>query len=298
MNPLDIIGAMMGSGMSRSGGNRMGDILGQMMGGGAQGSMPGGPRGSMPNTMPGAGGGSGTLGDLLGSLIGGGSSAAPTRTGMQTGGQGAPTGDLLKNLAGAIFGGSAGHGSQAAGAGSMAIFGALAAQALAMAKKMMSGQAEPGAGIPNIQPGTRMPNLEIDDADAVLAGIRPPQTPHETQQVMDVATLTLKAMISAAKADGHIDKAESERLMGKLKEGGVTEAEQAFLLEEMQKPVDLDDLVRGVPNQQVAAQIYTASLMAIDVDTDVERRYMQDLASKLGLNQHVVAYLHQAVGVA
>jgi uncharacterized membrane protein YebE (DUF533 family) len=36
--------------------------------------------------------------------------------------------------------------------------------------------------------------------------------------------------------------------------------------------------------------------MAINVDTDAEKRYMQELASKLGLSRQVMAYLHQAVG--
>lgn len=282
MNPIDIIGAMMGSGMSRSGGNRMGDILGQMMGGGAPGGMPQGMPGGMQGGMPG-GGIPDIFGKMLGGMFGGGGQPGPA-------GAGGFVGDMLKNVAGAIFGGAGGQGNQAAGAGSMAIFGALAAQALEMAKTMMSGgQPEPGAGRPNVQ---------MDDATAVIAGMRPPQTPLEQQQVMDIATLTLKAMINAAKADGQIDKIETERLLGKLKEGGVTDAEQSFVLAEMQKPVDIDGIVRAVPNQQVAAQIYTASLMAIDVDTDAERRYLQDLSSKLGLNPHVVAYLHQAVGVA
>jgi len=105
-------------------------------------------------------------------------------------------------------------------------------------------------------------------------------------------------MINAAKADGRIDEKEMERLVGKLREDGITDEEQRFVMEEMRKPVDTDALVRAVPNEQVAAQIYTASLMAINVDTDAERRYMQELASKLGLNRQVVSYLQHAVGVA
>ena len=62
--------------------------------------------------------------------------------------------------------------------------------------------------------------------------------------------------------------------------------------------MDTDAIVQAVPNEQVAAQIYTASLMAINVDTDAEKRYMQELASKLGLNRQVMAYLHQAIGMA
>jgi len=297
MNPFDIIGAMMGSGMSRSGGNRMGDILGQMMGGGAPGGMgggmPGGVPGGMPQGMPGGmqggmpgGGIPDIFGKVLGGMLGGG--GQPGAPGP--GGAGGFAGDMLKNIAGAIFGGAGGQGNQAAGAGSMAIFGTLAAQALAMAQKMMTGG--------QLDAGADRPNFQMDDATAVIAGMRPPQTPLEQRQVMDIASLTLKAMINAAKADGQIDKTETERLLGKLKEGGVTDAEQKFVLEEMQKPLDLEGIVRAVPNQQVAAQIYTASLMAIDVDTDAERRYLQDLSAKLGLNQHVVAYLHQAVGLA
>jgi uncharacterized membrane protein YebE (DUF533 family) len=38
--------------------------------------------------------------------------------------------------------------------------------------------------------------------------------------------------------------------------------------------------------------------MAIEIDTDAERRYLQDLAGMLGMDKPVVAYLHQAVGVA
>jgi hypothetical protein len=86
-------------------------------------------------------------------------------------------------------------------------------------------------------------------------------------------------------------------MLGKMQEDGVTEDERQCVLAEMQKPMETDAIARAVPNQQVAAQIYTASLMAIQVDTDAERRYLQELAGKLGVNGHAVAYFHQAVGV-
>lgn len=116
--------------------------------------------------------------------------------------------------------------------------------------------------------------------------------------MQDIATLTLKAMINAAKADGRIDAEESRRIVGKLKEDGITDEEERFIVSEMQKPLDTDGIVRAVPNQQVGAQIYAASLLAIEVDTDAERRYMQDLASKLDLNSNVVRYIQTSVGMA
>ena len=66
----------------------------------------------------------------------------------------------------------------------------------------------------------------------------------------------------------------------------------------MQAPLDLDGLVAEVKTPAIAAQVYAASLLAIEVDTDEERHYLQVFASRLGLNGQQVANLHQAVGVA
>ncbi len=66
----------------------------------------------------------------------------------------------------------------------------------------------------------------------------------------------------------------------------------------MQKPIDLDALTRPVPNQQVAAQLYAASLMTIAVDSDAERHYLADLAAQLKLDPAAVTYMHQAVGLS
>ena len=201
---------------------------------------------------------------------------------------GFPT-EILKQVAGAVLGGSGSGGNAGAGLGSMAVFGTLAAQALEMAKGMFAGgQAQAGG----------LPNLKMDDQTAILTGMRPPASPQEQQQLMDAAMLTLRAMISAAKADGQVDAQERERLLGKLNEGGISPEEQRFVAEEMARPIDLDALTRGVTNPQVAAQIYTASLMAITVDSDAERLYLTDLATKLKLDPQVVAYLHKAVGLS
>jgi uncharacterized membrane protein YebE (DUF533 family) len=224
---------------------------------------------------------------MMGAGQGGGQGGAPGMGGMPGMGGGFPT-EILKQVAGAVLGGGAPGGNAAAGAGSMAIFGTLAAQALEMAKSMMGGG----------QPPAGMPNVRMDDQTAVIAGMRAPQTPQEQQQVVDVATLTLKAMLNAAKADGQIDEQEKERLLGKLREGGITAEEQRFINNEIQRPIDIDALVRAVPNQQVGAQIYAASLMAIDVDTDAERRYLGDLAAKLRLDPNAVAFLHKSMGIA
>ena len=273
MNSLDILGSLINGQMGASAG-RLDRTIGN------QGS-------NAPGGMPGAGSGSlfDMLGKVAGSMLGGGASAhAP---GAGSGGS-FSTADILTTLGKSVFGGSGSSGMGSAGAGVNSVIGVLAAQALAMAKRMMAGEQTPG------EPQA----IDFNDANAVMAGLRKPANADEERQVLDVATLTVRAMINAAKADGRIDEKEMERLVGKLREDGITDEEQRFVMEEMRKPVDTDALVRAVPDEQVAAQIYTASLMAINVDTDAERRYMQELASKLGLNRQVVSYLQHAVGVA
>jgi uncharacterized membrane protein YebE (DUF533 family) len=298
MNPFDILGSLMNGRMGpsagrleRTFGNQGFGGPGGMFGGGPMpgGMPPGGPggmRGGGPGGMFGGGsvpgGGSGAIFEMLGklaqSMFGGGAPGS--------GGGGFSPFDILSGIGKSVFGGgSGGGGPTSAGWGANTVLGAIAAKALEMAKSAMSG-------------GGQSQGFDIDDATAVIAGLRKPANAQEEQQVQDIATLTVRAMINAAKADGRIDDKETERLVGKLREDGVTAEEQRFVMEEMRKPMDLDGIVRAVPNQQVAAQIYTASLMAIEVDTDAEQRYMQELASKLGLNQQVVAYLHQAVGLA
>lgn len=128
-------------------------------------------------------------------------------------------------------------------------------------------------------------------------GMRPPETVEEAEVLENRAMLALKAMLSAAKADGQIDQRERERILNKLEDAGADEATRRFITEEAAAPLDIDALVRQVSDQQTAAQVYAASLLAIKVDTAAERAYLRDLSSKLGLSDQAVANLHGVLGV-
>ena len=45
------------------------------------------------------------------------------------------------------------------------------------------------------------------------------------------------------------------------------------------------------------ADVYTASLLPIEVDTVAETQYLQDLADGLGLAEDDVTKIHEALGV-
>ncbi len=138
---------------------------------------------------------------------------------------------------------------------------------------------------------------DLPEGRDLPVGMRPPETVEEAETLESRAILALKAMLSAAKADGQIDQRERERILNKLEDAGADEETRRFVTEEAAAPLDIDALVRAVPDQQTAAQVYAASLLAINVDTAAEKAYLRDLSTKLGLSDQAVASLHGVLGV-
>ena len=211
--------------------------------------------------------GAGPIGGALGNLLNEAGRMVGGNQNLALGGLGA--------LAGAIMGGRRGLGGAirgGIGGGAMAMLGLMAFQAL---KK--SGTFE---------------KLKVP------VGLAEPRTDAERAELERNAELVLKAMINAAKADGRIDESEIGRIVAKVQEFGADHADQAFLKAEMEKPMDTAGLVaaaRGTP--ELAAQLYAASLLVIEVDTPAEKDYLAGLADSLGLGPEVTAQLHQAVGL-
>jgi uncharacterized membrane protein YebE (DUF533 family) len=132
----------------------------------------------------------------------------------------------------------------------------------------------------------------------VPLGLRKPTSPVEAGQLENQAELIIKAMVNAAKADAQLDQGEIGRIVGKLDETGVDQQARNFVLSEMNKPMDTEEILAAAKgNPQLAAELYAASLLAIEVDTPAERTYMQNLASGLGLEPQAVAKLESALGV-
>jgi uncharacterized membrane protein YebE (DUF533 family) len=62
--------------------------------------------------------------------------------------------------------------------------------------------------------------------------------------------------------------------------------------------MDLSNIVAAAKGRpQLAAQIYAASLLAIEVDTPAERHYMQQLADGLYLQPEIISQLEKTIGI-
>ncbi|WP_099865490.1 tellurite resistance TerB family protein [Pararhizobium haloflavum] len=111
----------------------------------------------------------------------------------------------------------------------------------------------------------------------------------------DFALAMVRAMIAAAKADGHIDANERAAIVGKLSEDGLDAEEMAFLQKELEAPVDLDSIVSAARTDEQKVEIYTASRMAIEPDNRAEKGYLDLLAGRLGLPDALVDHIEATV---
>ncbi len=118
---------------------------------------------------------------------------------------------------------------------------------------------------------------------------------HEGAREQDRARAFLSAMIASAKADGSIDSDEKQRIFGKLNELVDGAEAKAFLLDEMTAPFDFEKIVALGPTREEAVEIYTASVMAIVIDTPAERTYLDTLATHLGLEKELAEKVEMAV---
>ena len=145
-------------------------------------------------------------------------------------------------------------------------------------------------------------------ADAATAGAAEPELlpppadssfhPESAANSADFAVILVRAMIAAARADGHIDDAEREAILGKIKLAGLGADAQAFLEGELVNPVDLDAIVRAATTDSQKVELYTASRIAIEPDSRAERGYLDLLAGRLGLADALVDHIEATVSSA
>lgn len=119
------------------------------------------------------------------------------------------------------------------------------------------------------------------------ASSQPPQIPQTPEA--NEALLLIRAMIAAANADGAIDADERGQIVDSLQKSGVTDEERNFILQEFFNPPTLDAIVSEVKGPDQARQVYAISYLAIEVDTEAEKKYMADLAQRLSLDQQTVS---------
>jgi uncharacterized membrane protein YebE (DUF533 family) len=233
-------------------------LLNQVLGGGGPGS---GLPGSMTGGMQGMGA---QVKNRLDSLGGTGGFAS-----------GAAVGGVLGLLLGnkkvrKMGGGLLGYGGAAA-------VGALAMHAYQAYKR---GQSVQGTVPMSVQQVESVPPAALPHAKPAADG-----SPFEL--------VLVRAMVSAAKADGHIDAEEQRRLFSEVERMGLDSEAKAYVFDLLTKPTDLEGITSNVATQEQGAELYLASRLAINPDEPSERAYLDALAARLKLPAELRAHLDQ-----
>lgn len=105
----------------------------------------------------------------------------------------------------------------------------------------------------------------------------------------------LKAMIAAAKSDGHIDAEEQQKIFRQSADYSLTADEKSLIFDLIARPIELDEVCASVTSIEHKAEIYLASKLVCAGDTQSEKIYLASLAEKLSLPQDLVFQLDKQV---
>lgn len=196
-------------------------------------------------------------------------------------------GALAGGLAAILLGTKSGRklGGSALKLGGMAAVGALAYKAY---RDWQAGKAA--------DPSTQAPRAP--STPLLPAPVGTPFNPADELGQQKLARDLLRAMIAAAKADGHIDAKEQARVFGEMDKLNLGQDDKAFVMDELRSRLDIDAVADAASTPEEAAEIYAASLLAIEVDNAAERSYLAMLAARLKLDDGLVAHLHRSVADA
>jgi uncharacterized membrane protein YebE (DUF533 family) len=195
-------------------------------------------------------------------------------------GGGAAAGGLLALVLGSkkvrkMAGGAVGYGGAA-------VLGALALKAY---QNWQQGKAAATAPAPSRD--------EIAHPDARFL---PSAAPAADGQPFELSLV--RAMIGAAKADGHVDAQEQTLLFEQVEKLGLDAEAKAFVFDALAQPADLAAIAASARNQEQASELYLVSRLAIDPDHPAERAYLEALGHRLGLPRDLVAHLDRQAEAA
>ena len=160
--------------------------------------------------------------------------------------------------------------------GSVAAIGAMAWKAYQDHQARQTAQSGQGAQGTQAMPLMQRPPIDITPVPSSFAAL-------PALQLEDHSRAMLKALISAAKADGHMDERERGLVHAEMQRIEADGATRAWVDAELARPVEPADVAALATGPEMAAEIYLASLLVVDQTSTMERAYLDALAKELRL---------------
>ena len=198
--------------------------------------------------------------------------------------KGVGAGALAAGAIALLFGskGTRKFAKKAAKLGGTAAIGGLAYQAYTTWQEQQSG-VKPQALKSSTPQGGGL-NLKQFDLGTPINDLAPEPASLRSEALM-------QAMITAARADGHVDEEEMKLITQQINSLGLEQDVTRFLLSEMSQPVDAVRIAALADTQETAAELYIASAMVVDIDEPEERVYLDQLAKALNFEAGLVQQL-------
>lgn len=154
--------------------------------------------------------------------------------------------------------------------------------AIAAWEHYKSKPAAPAAGYGQAPPPPMTPPPPPPAASSAAPPPPAAATGEDSARMADAAHL-IRSMIAAAHADGLIDAEERAGILERALDAGLDASTQQFLMAELRAPATLEQIVAAT-RPALRLETYAAALLAIQVDTEAERAWLDRLAAALGLS--------------
>ena len=187
----------------------------------------------------------------------------------------------------------------AAKLGGMALLGTLAYKAYNnyQETKAVGGNASVGGSVKNAGQGmlgsAQGLLASLMGGQAAAAPTAAPAALAAPSMSADFSLAVIRAMIGAAKADGHVDVAETQKIFGQIEGQGLNAQEKSLLMQEMANTPDVASIAAAAKTQEEAAQIYLAATLVCDSQCAAEQAYLGNLANSLKLEPQFTQALQQ-----
>jgi uncharacterized membrane protein YebE (DUF533 family) len=144
------------------------------------------------------------------------------------------------------------------------------------------------------------PSQPVAQPGTVAAAPAVPATPIPSTQVdisnisvQDLAKRMIQTMIASAHADGTLDEEEEKAILERLKAAELSQEERMFLLTELHNPKTIEELTDGITDPAAAKAMYLIAVSTIEIDTEAERQWLEQLGGRLGLSKAVQEFIQE-----
>jgi len=147
------------------------------------------------------------------------------------------------------------------------------------------------------QNSTVTTNVNAAVQDPSISSQQPFASPESQSDSFDL--YLVKAMIAAAKADGHIDAEEQQRIFKAVDQMELASDVKGVLFDLLSKEIPVEEIISGANGLEQKTELYLASCLTINPDHPSEKIYLEKLALALelppGLAEHLQSQAHQAL---